>query len=62
MDNADSGRAKRRGMGLKITALLLTYLLLASIANIAWRLLHLPHRCNTVCSTPASCCSVDSYC
>jgi membrane protease YdiL (CAAX protease family) len=42
MDNADSGRAKRRGMGWKITALLLTYLLLASIANIAWRLLHLP--------------------
>ncbi len=42
MDKANSGHARRRGMGWKITVLLLTYLLLASIANIGWRLLRLP--------------------
>jgi membrane protease YdiL (CAAX protease family) len=42
MCTLDAGRFKRRGIGLKITTLLLTYLLMAIIINVAWRLLRLP--------------------
>ena len=42
MDNSGPGRVKKRGIGLKIATLLLIYLVLATIANVAWRLLHFP--------------------
>ena len=37
-----SGRVKKRGIGLKIITLFVTYLVLAAFANVAWRLLHFP--------------------
>jgi len=43
IDRLDLPAVKRRGIGWKITSLLLIYLLLAAFFNIAWRLvLHLP--------------------
>lgn len=42
MDNSGPGRVKKRGIGLKIITLFVTYLVLAAFANVAWRLLHFP--------------------
>jgi hypothetical protein len=41
-DRVDLVRAKPYGLARKIASLLLIYLLLALVSNVAWRLLHLP--------------------
>jgi uncharacterized protein len=41
-DRSDHREVKRRGVGWKIASLLLIYLLLVTMFNVAWRLLHIP--------------------